>query len=304
MFQRTKDGWRQASPRSKVLLVGSAVVIFILLAAVVWSVFRSLNEEPPVYEPLTNSLEVDDSLEALVPDANALPAPKSLNRAVLERHFAAIGGVKRLTSINSLLVSADIDLTDGESMSFVIAKKKGERIRLSYKRQNVTITMVVTPEDAWRSVRRDGKPIQVEDLALKEQDNLRRSSYVVSELFLAMNNSWTTEYLGQQAFNYQMAYCYEVKVNPRHIVRFFIDPDTFLDIGREERTFEEDGTLTVSRSINSDHMDISGLKVPAMIETYVNDKLTQTLVVRDVELNPGILDSTFIRPDLPPSPEE
>lgn len=276
-----------------------------MLVAVVWSILRNTNAEPVTYEPVASIVEQDpDSLEALVPDADALPAPKSINRAVLERHFDAIGGVKRLASINSLLVMGDVILPDDAVIPFVIAKKKGERIRVSVKRQNLTILSVVTPEDAWRSVRRDGILASVEDLPEEDQENMRRSSYVVSELFLAMNNSWTIEYLGQQAFDYQMAHCYEVKVDPRHFIRFYLDPESFLDIGREERVFDGEGTLTIARIVNSEHMDISGLTVPSKIETFVNGELKQTFIAKDVELNPGILDSTFIRPVMPDSPGE
>lgn len=276
-----------------------------MLVAVVWSILRNTNAEPVTYEPVASIVEQDpDSLEALVPDADALPAPKSINRAVLERHFDAIGGVKRLASINSLLVMGDVILPDDAVIPFVIAKKKGERIRVSVKRQNLTILSVVTPEDAWRSVRRDGILASVEDLPEEDQENMRRSSYVVSELFLAMNNSWTIEYLGQQAFDYQMAHCYEVKVDPRHFIRFYLDPESFLDIGREERVFDGEGTLTIARIVNSENMDISGLTVPSKIETFVNGELKQTFIAKDVELNPGILDSTFIRPVMPDSPGE
>jgi hypothetical protein len=300
-----REDWQLMRPRTRKLVVASIVVISLMAVALVWTILRNVNAEPVSFEPIEETALIqEDPLEALAPDTAILPAPKSLDRNILERHFAAIGGVKRLASINSLLVMGDIAFPNGEVLSFVIAKKRGQRIRVSTTRGNSTIVMVVTPEDAWRSVRQNGKLTVIEDLSEANRENMLNSSYVVSELFLAMNNSWTVEYLGQQAFNYEMAHCYEVKLDQGHFIRFYIDPETFLDIGREERTFDEDGTLNVTRLFTSEHMDISGLKVPSKTESYVNGELVQTFTATDVELNPGILDSSFTRPTPPTSPEE
>lgn len=305
MFQRTAETWSQVSPPKQKLFIASIILILLMLAAVVWSIVRNLNAEPIQYaaEP---GIEEDapDSIEALVPDSSVLPPAQSVNRAVLERHFDAIGGVKRLATINSLLAHGDVTFADGREMPFVVAKKKGQRIRVSTKDQINTFVMVVTPEDAWRGTLVRGQLVDLGDLSAEEGDDMRRFSYVVSELFMAMNNSWTTEYLGQQAFNYKMAHCYEVKLNPRHFIRFYIDPDDFLDIGREDRFFDEDGTLRVTRLLNSEHAELEGLTVPTKIETYIDGELAQTFIARDLEINPGILDNAFIRPDPPAKPPE
>ena len=139
----------------------------------------------------------------------------------------------------------------------------------------------------------------MEDLEPEEAERLRRGAYVVSELYLAMQNSWTVRYLGEQAFNYEMAHCFEVKVSDRNSIRFFIDPLTYMDTGREEWLFDEEGTLTITRVIGSEHMDISGLKVPGKVEIYENNVYQQTFVAVDTEVNPGIFADAFERPNQP-----
>ena len=104
MFRNTKENWELMSRGKRRLVVGSVVLIVLMIAALIWSIMRNLNAEPVTYEPIQEVEEEPDSLEALTPNAAILPAPRSLDRTVLERHFAAIGGVKRLTSIKSLLV--------------------------------------------------------------------------------------------------------------------------------------------------------------------------------------------------------
>lgn len=299
MFRRFKQDWEFASTGTHRFVIISIILVSVLLLALIWTLLRNRDGAEPVFQETAQVEESPEAtLETLVPDPSVVPKPRSMDRAVLERHFAAIGGVKRLTSINSLLVSGEVILPTGETLSMVMAKKLGQRIKVSITKPEGTMVMVVTPEDSWRSYRRNGLTIGVEDISPEESENMMRSAYVVSELFLAMSNSWSIEYLGQQAFNYEMAHCYEVKLNQRHFIRFYIDPESFLDIGREERLFDEDGTLTVTRVVTSEHMDIGGLQVPRKSESYKNNELQQTFVVNDVEVNPGILDGTFIRPQV------
>lgn len=239
------------------------------------------------------------SLEEALPDSNLIPRLGPNERAILENHFVAIGGVERLASIRSILSSGEITYANGDVRSIVVIKKRGSRIRFSMKTPEGQLVMVVAPEDNWRCLWQAGRLVLLEDLARKDAETLRRSAYVVSELYLAMQNSWTVRYLGEQAFNYEMAHCFEVKVNDRNLIRFFIDPETYLDTGREEWLFDAEGNLTITRVIGSEHMDISGLKVPGKVEVYENNVYQHAFVAMDAEVNPGIFADAFERPVQP-----
>ena len=98
-----------------------------------------------------------------------------------------------------------------------------------------------------------------------------------------------------------MAHVFEIRPKARHTVRFFIDPETYLDSGREDRVFESDGTLVITRRLNYDHFHANDMVVPGRVESYVNGKLLQTMVIEQAQINSGVLDSVFQRPVADPT---
>jgi hypothetical protein len=303
MFRRLREEWELASPRVKVMVPLGIVAFAAFSYGLTWvlSNWRGDLAEDPV-DPMTRESPKRVPLDEALPESEIVPALGPNERAILEQHFVALGGVDRLASIRSLLSSGEITYADGEVRPIVVVKKQGARLRLSMKTPEGQLVMVVTPDDSWRCVWQAGRLVLLEDLAPEEAEDLRRSAYVVSELYLAMQNSWTVRYLGEQAFNYEMAHCFEVKVNDRNSIRFFIDPETYLDAGREEWLFDAEGTLTITRAIGSEHMDISGLKVPGKVEIFENNVYKQTFVAIDAEVNPGIFADAFERPNQPVEP--
>jgi outer membrane lipoprotein-sorting protein len=301
MWRRILETWRETGAFGRFLLVGGVPLAVIFCFVVVW-VLRNWHGEvvaPPPAPARPADRAAESRLETVLGDLPALPKLGRRERDIIENHFAAIGGVRLLSSIRSLLSTGEITTEDGSVHGVVIAKKDGTRMRVSVRTPKGQLVMVVSPGDDWRALWQEGRLVQVTDLDDEDRQRFRRSSYIVSELFMAMQNSWTISYLGDQAFNYRMAHCFEVKLNSREVIRFFIDPDTYLDLGREEWVFDAEGNLTITRMVGTDHLNIGGLLVPGRIETYENNVLKQTFAVTDVEVNPGILASTFRRPSQP-----
>jgi hypothetical protein len=300
MFRWLREEWEIASPQMKVLIPVGVVVFAGFSFGLTWILSNWQGElVEDVAAPSERPAPARVPLEEALPESAAVPNLGPNERAILEQHFVAIGGVDRLASIRSILSSGEITFAGGEVRPIVVVKKQGARLRLSMRTPEGQLVMVVTPEDSWRCLWQAGRLVLLEDLDAAEAEDLRRSAYVVSELYLAMQNSWTVRYLGQQAFNYEMAHCFEVKVNDRNSIRFFIDPETFLDAGREEWLFDSEGTLTITRVVGSEHMDISGLKVPGKVEIFENNVYRQTFLAVDAEVNPGIFADAFERPVQP-----
>lgn len=218
-------------------------------------------------------------------------------RTVLDNYFAALGGSALLESINSLRAEGTLTFPDGRRHPVVIIKKAG-RIRVSVRLGTNTLVQAMHPNDAWLAVFHGGKVASVGDLDESGAKSLGLYTHVASELYLARRENWPITYLGVRDFNYRMLHVFEVEVSQRHHARFFIDPENFLEVGREDLVFEDDGTLKIFRILNSGILEASGLRLPRRLDTYVDGKLTQTLVLNQIEINPGILDSIFNRPTL------
>ena len=293
--------------KTKIFLVFGMFVILLLLASLLWTLLtrdKTVDEGQLVAgageagEPVSTA-----TFEESLADKANFPSLGPRERNILERHFQAVGGVDRIASINSVLVTGEIHYPQGAVQPIVLVKKSGQKLRLSIKTGDGQIVMAVTPENNWRALYQNGKLRYLDQPKEDEVRRLKRSAYVVSELYMALNNEWTVRYLGQLAFNYKMAHCFEVKLNEKDIVRFFINPDTFMDVGREDWYYDADGELTIARILGSEHIDIAGLKVPGRIENYEDNDLKQVFVATDVEINPGILDSSFLQPEIPPEAE-
>jgi hypothetical protein len=231
MIRWLREEWEMAALWVKVLIPVGVVLFLVFGYGLVWTLSNWHGDLPegrvvkagPAAEPVP--------LEEALPDSELVPRLGPNERTILENHFAALGGVDRLASIRSILSSGELTFADGHVRPIVMVKKRGSLLRLSMKTPEGQLVMVVTPDDSWQCLWQAGRLILLEDLPEKEAEKLRRSSYVVSELYLAMQNSWTVSYLGDQAFNYEMAHCFEVKVSDRNLIRFFIDPETYLDSG-------------------------------------------------------------------------
>lgn len=299
MWKWLKEEWVQIGEKTKIFLVFGMLVILVLLGALVWTFLSGGGDGPASARRATEAEKPPAiSIEEVLGNSGIVPAMGPNERRILERHFQAVGGVDRIASINSVVAMGNIIPAEGSPQPVVLVKKTGQKLRVTVKGPGGQVVMAVTPESNWRAYYRNGKLESVD--TLKEEDILRmkRSAYVVSELFLAMQNEWTVQYLGQKSFNYKMAHCFEVKLDRKGLVRFFIDPETFLDTGREDWYYDDAGTLTIIRVLSFDHVDIAGLKVPSRIESYEDNVHKQTFLATDVEVNPGILDSSFARPEL------
>ncbi len=299
MLKYLRETWDMTGERTKLVSVLVFFVSIVVFIALVW-VLRNWRGESNIEHdgtPLVEEQQVSIREAIRAEEESGVVLPMSVAaRSVLERHFAAIGGIQKISSISSFRMSGSVHFADGESIDVIIVKKSGNKMRITDKFPNGERVRVVSPNDNWVAYWQHGVLLRVEDMTEQERERQSHNTNVVSELWLSFQNSWDLQYIGQRDFNYKMTHVFEVQMNPRHSVRFMIDPDTFLDIGHEERNFEEDGRLQIVRRINSDHQEWNGLMVPGKIEVFVNDELTQTIHVKNIAVNPGILDSIFVRP--------
>lgn len=299
MLRGILNWWEETRLRVKLLLAFG--IYLVLMAFLVWGYLLRNAGEP---EPEAGTEFTEPAVPATA-EGPGMPDPLGefrldpAERRILEEHLKAIGGVDRLASIKSILAHGTATYEDGSKLNIVVAKKQGDKMRLTMKMPKGQVVNVISPEDSWQAAYQAGVLLMVEDLADADFRRMKRSSYLVSELYLATLNSWQIRYIGEQAFNYEMAHCFEVKLSERELIRFFIDPETMLDVGREEWLFDGDGTLTIQRMVGTGHVDINGLMVPGRIESYENNVLKQTFVLTDMEVNPGLLDGSFERPRPP-----
>lgn len=294
MFRSWKERWILASKRSK-LAFGAVLLLSALLFSLLVLVLRNWQGEVVDSAPIAASVPAPVE-EVLEWDGQERLSPAG--RAVLQRHFAALGGGQRIGSVISLLATGDMEFASGERLPAVFILK-GDEMRLSLKTANGQDIWVVGEEDAWHCRWRAGNLVEREDLGSEGRTQLFLSRYSLQPLYQQVRESGQLGYMGTQPFEYKMSHCFEMEGPDRSRLRYYIDADTFLDVGMEMRVFENDGTLRILRQIYGERMDIGGLQVPKRISGYIDGDLVQTFEIADIDLNVGIFDSTFARPTDP-----
>ncbi|MEX0326714.1 MAG: hypothetical protein AB3N33_11570 [Puniceicoccaceae bacterium] len=304
MLERLRESWSKTPSNTKSVLVlfGVAIVSSLLVMTIVISNWQK--DVPAETEDLSKHATRD--LNRMIRQANTGKGPVQLlgiaEKAVLDRHLTVIGGIENISAISSVRFSGRVTFEDGLVQEVVVVKKGGDRMRTSVRSKVTQTSWVVSPDSNWRAVWVNGNLRDVRDLADEELEDSLRYINVVSELYLAQQNEWDLRYLGVKDFNYRMAHVFEVKMAPRHIVEFYISPKTFLDVGRVEKIFEDDGTLNITRRLHRGHFDANGFMLPGFVETYINDKLIQKFRLESAVFNAGVLDSVFERPVVDTTP--
>ena len=285
-------------PNTRILLIVAAVLsltglltLVILLRSWQGDVIDSNEAKKPDHQEVIRNIIREEE--------GFMDLPLSVaEQAVLDQHFQALGGVFRLSQIKSLRVYGTVSQANGGEYAISIVKKIGGFMLVSMKADIGQVKIVLTPDGGWQeTASKVGNVLENRELTPEEFNEHRRYVYLWNELFLAKESDWPVYYLGERNFNYKMAHVFEVKTDDMIMVRFYIDPETFLDVGREDLLFKEDGTIDIFKRINKSHFDSNGIKFAEAVDVYKNGELIQQITVEGADLNVGVLQSTFSRPD-------
>ncbi len=298
MIRVIRNEWAAAKLSTKLLIIFAGILCSAGLALVYYASSTWLADtiESDRDTVLLESSRINQ--ESQQDDAASKSRYRMQQHQVLRQHFDAMGGARVLSSTVSLSFSGTVVFEDGTRQQVMVTKKNGTSLRISVSTRFTQTTIALSPHDSWRSVSRMNDILMVQDLPESEVENHRRYLSVVSELFLASVNGWQMQFVGLEQFNGKLAYCFDVVLNDSHTVSFFIDPESFLTAGRIDRIRHADGTVSETKRLHMDHMRAGELTIPGRVESYVDDKLIQTLIIDEARINAGVLDSIFERPSV------
>jgi len=300
MWRWLREEWLLARRSARIAFV-SIVVLALLGAAAGVYLLRSWQYQPEVLPVDAETVDRQRDLLAAETRREDLSGA-ALQQALLKRYLAMLGRPEKLASLRSIRATGTLEFSSGLKRRVVLVKMHGGYLRVTVGAPPEQIIMGLTPEDAWQLVLRAGREV-VEDLDPLQLGNLRRSAYPVSKLYLAMQNEWSIAYRGEESFEGQTAHVFEVGMEDGHSMRFFIDAESFLEIGAEERYPGESGEIVTTRHIQSEHFQADGLMMPGRVETHINGAFSHVFTVESAEVNPGVLESSFARPATEPNAE-
>jgi outer membrane lipoprotein-sorting protein len=302
MLESQKEWWMRLYWWHKLLFSLVFAAMTLVIVGFLW-IYKGVKDSPEHLDTADPSRAISDRVQAS--DAGGqdlnLPGLSGLSaeaRKIVRNNFAALGGRANLERIQSLRILADMQFTDGTQHGLTIMKKRGSRIRVTFESGAVTVVLASTPEDTWRGNWKNGRLVEVVELSEDERGDLIRSASVVTELMLAREMGWEVSYVGERTVETRTAYAFDVTINPEQSLRIFIDPETYLDLARREQSTLTDGTLREVLTVYREFETLDdGYRVPFKVETFVNGERVNTIHVQSVEINPGILNASFDRPN-------
>ena len=314
---KTVETWRMFSVKTKVSILSAVILIPLFLIAVpilsrniYGAPIQKAGPDEVGYARIESPWQGEDPLThhsgpAQLAAHPRMPEPARISpksalslseRALLDAHFAALGGVDNLARVQSVRIKAMLQLPGNPDQDLVVLKKSGDRVRITVRAGNWQRTATVTPDGDWYAVWKAGQLQKSGDLDPLERAAILRYPHVKNELLMALEQSWNIHYTGEEIFQGRRAHGFEIVMEEGRRVRFFLDPESHLCLGREEWEKQSDGRLSWTHALYEDYMDVGGYVVPARTTTLVEGEVRQILIVQEMEMNAGILDSVFQLP--------
>jgi hypothetical protein len=218
-------------------------------------------------------------------------------RAVLQAHFQTMGGVTRLSQIQSAIYSGSVILDDSPPLDLVVTKKSGGYVRLLIGSEGNGVVLATSPDAGWRAHVEDGRLVMLRSISELERAGLVRYQAVISELFLASKENWEVRYQGLREWHGDRVHAFEVVPNKSLRMELYIDADSYLFAGKTEYIEEEPGVWTVIRFRYSEHENFDGVWHATQIDSSSDNLPEQSMTLGRIQFNHGVLNDFFAMPD-------
>ncbi|KAF0096329.1 MAG: hypothetical protein E1N59_296 [Puniceicoccaceae bacterium 5H] len=225
-------------------------------------------------------------------------------KQLIEAHYAAVGGRNKLKSLNSLRLDGNYITPDGTELGLTVIKKQPFRIRITLKRDKVDMVTGYDGEDGWQAIMRDGLAYRIQDLDGDEEAALRQDAEIHNLLYNYGVRGYKLE--NPELVETESGPAYKVAVTDHNgeLERiYFLDKDTLLEAQSIQTRPQEDGEVRF-KIVYEDYRDVEGMQLPFKVTTYRNDELFSVMEITSMDLNVGVLNQAFRKPDLAPRAQE
>jgi hypothetical protein len=228
-----------------------------------------------------------------LPFANGIDGDSWTLEDVLAKVEQTNGGIDAIESTTNLRVRGQV-ITDGISYEFLLLKKRPDKVRIHLMHQGRSIETGFDGETAWRRVWANGRD-KVHKLSDAELANANLDIDFDGPLIGDSLPGTERSFEGVERINRIDYFVIRVE-NALSRTRHYIDSRTF----REWRTIREvleagevTGTVVTTYSQYRRHNTIW---LAERVDRELANGKTETILVKDAEVDPGILDRVFELP--------
>lgn len=224
---------------------------------------------------------------------------KDLNEWTFEEVLHSIaeanGGLEAIENVTNARFFGEIVTEDG-AKDFLLLKRRPNMVRSRLSDANGAMETGFDGEVGWQRFERSGfdKVVRVDDP--KRVRNLSVDSDFDGALIGDPQEGVTRRLAGIERIDRVDYFIIEV-VSPSGTTRHYIDSRTFRELKTVKTTQSEDGEESRIVSFYHDNRKHSGIWVSHRVERELPDGSSETILIHDVEMNPGILSRAFRMPE-------
>jgi len=237
---------------------------------------------------------------ALVSNA---PASAQTVDEILQKHYAARGGLEKIKAIQSLKLTQTIGNPFSRTKVVILKKRPGlVRWEITPAGQTAPVLRTINAEGGWDT--QQGKVVPRPDVMVKEERDLEADLEGPLVDWKAKGHTVTLE--GTEPVGKAPAYKLKVMLKSGATREIFLDAKTFLPVretGRSSLPPDPKGNPRFNEHVftYSDWRDVNGVRFPfAVDEERTGGPITQSFAVytEKIEVNVPVEDALFAKPGL------
>ena len=220
-------------------------------------------------------------------------------KSIIARHLEAVGGVEKLKQIKAMHIRAK-GIFQGMEMPMRLWYKRPNRVRFEMDFQGQTMVQAYDGEKAWWIMPFVSGP-NPQAMPEEEAKRFRHEGREFPSPFLNYGEKdYRFELVGEEDLEGTPVYRLRMTRPDGTKVDFFIDEETALILKqRVETTYQ--GQNVIAETVFGDYQAVEGLVMPFSIQTYVNGRLVNTMVIEEININIKVDDALFQMPSPAPS---
>ena len=231
---------------------------------------------------------------------SGMPASAQTVDEILQKHYAARGGLEKIKAIQSLRITQTVGNPFSRTKVVIVKKRPGlVRWEITPAGQP-TIPRVINAEGGWDT--QAGKVVPRPEIMVKEERDLEGDIEGPLVDWKAKGHTVTLE--GTETIGKASAYKLKVVLKSGATREIYLDSKTFLPVresGRSSLPPDPRGNPRFNESVftYSDWRDVNGVKFPfAIDEERTGGPVTQSFAVylEKIEVNVPVEDALFVKP--------
>ena len=250
------------------------------------------------------ALPASIAIVAAVALVSSAPASAQTVDEILQKHYAARGGVEKIKAIQSLRITQTVGNPFSRTKVVILKKRPGfVRWEITPAGQTAPIPRAINAEGGWDT--QQGKVVARPEIMVKEERDLEADLEGPLIDWKAKGHTVTLE--GTDSVGKTPAYKLKVVLKSGATREIFLDTKTFLPLretGRSSLPPDPKGNPRFNEHVftYSDWRDVNGVKFPfAVDEERTGGPVTQSFAVytEKIEVNVPVDDALFVKPGLP-----